>query len=201
MKYVHEEGANIATRENDLLHFFKGLDEDEEIEVVKTEDEPSTTSKSAQTLLKWTPEIGMLALQFCLKEEDSYEARKIYGITDKASREYYKESTTKIPEEQGPSNVSPKFKKKSRIFVSDSEVSLLEINVNSPNFRDISMEANIPQQQRLIIWSPESGNEEESCELDSNILEEEELPDTSSISKEAEISAHSSSPPQVSFCK
>ncbi|EJW73685.1 cyclin domain-containing protein, partial [Wuchereria bancrofti] len=71
------------------------------------------------------------------------------------------ENIGKVSEEQGPSNASPKFTKKSRIFVSDTEVSLLEININSPSFRNISIEANIPEQQRLRILSSKSENKKE----------------------------------------
>ncbi|CAG9537964.1 unnamed protein product [Cercopithifilaria johnstoni] len=176
MKYVHKEGANIAfTRGNDLLHFFSGLDEDEEIEVIEIQDEASKISESTQTLLKWMPEIEVLAPQSYPKKKTSHKSSKISGITDKVS-----ESTREISEKQGPSNTLSKFRRKSSIFVSDLEVSLLEINVNSPNFRDISMEANIPEQQRLRILSPESGNKERICKLPHIMLKKKaQLPGTS----------------------
>ncbi|VBB27466.1 unnamed protein product [Acanthocheilonema viteae] len=197
MKYVHEEGANIAPpREDELLQCFKGLDEDEEIEVVGIKHEAPKISESTQTLLKWVPEIEVLASQL---KKASHRTPKISEITDEVW-----ESTAEMSEGQGSSNASAKLKKKPSIFVSDSEVSLLEINVNSPNFREISMVANIPEQQRLRILSPDGRSKREIRKPAYTILKKkpshvilkkkEQFPSTSSTA--IKIPFHSPPPPK-----
>uniref|UniRef100_A0A0R3RT90 Cyclin N-terminal domain-containing protein n=1 Tax=Elaeophora elaphi TaxID=1147741 RepID=A0A0R3RT90_9BILA len=162
VKYVHKKGANLAaTRVNKLVRHFRALKDDVEIEVVEHEDVApkilgSTEKIEEKPLKSMKSEVKPQAPQLYPKKKDSHETHKISRITEKASGKI-----GMILEKQERSDASLKFKRKSSIFVSDSEVSMLEINVNSSNFRDISNEANIPKQQRLGILSPEGGNKEE----------------------------------------
>uniref|UniRef100_A0A1I7VVC7 Cyclin N-terminal domain-containing protein n=1 Tax=Loa loa TaxID=7209 RepID=A0A1I7VVC7_LOALO len=160
MKHVHKEGVNLAIiREDDSLHSLEESEEDEEIEVMKKQDEAPRILESTQNV-KNRP-IKMLRAKIMFsppksfpKNKPSHETLQTSGVTNEMLT-----SIREISEKQCPSNTLPEFKNKLRIFVSDTEVSLLEINVKSPSFRNISMEANIPEQQRLRIWSPKSGNE------------------------------------------
>uniref|UniRef100_A0AAF5PZD4 Cyclin N-terminal domain-containing protein n=2 Tax=Wuchereria bancrofti TaxID=6293 RepID=A0AAF5PZD4_WUCBA len=162
MEYVHKEGVSLAVVQNDdPLHGLEESDEDEEIEVVENRDDKPSVPESIQNVENVQPK--MLKTKIIFPTPKSYskckpdhETLKTSGFINEMS-----ENIGKVSEEQGPSNASPKFTKKSRIFVSDTEVSLLEININSPSFRNISIEANIPEQQRLRILSSKSENKKE----------------------------------------
>ncbi|VIO96622.1 Uncharacterized protein BM_BM12927 [Brugia malayi] len=158
MEYVHKEGINLAVVQNDdPLHGLEESDEDEEIEVVENRDEKPSVPESIQNVEHIQPKMLKTKIRFPTpKCKPDHETLKTSGFINEMS-----ESIGDVSEEQGPSNTSPKFRKKSRIFVSDTEVSLLEININSPSFQNISIEANIPEQQRLRILSSKIENKKE----------------------------------------
>uniref|UniRef100_A0A915PYV8 Conserved oligomeric Golgi complex subunit 3 n=1 Tax=Setaria digitata TaxID=48799 RepID=A0A915PYV8_9BILA len=155
MHHIQKGGFNILFVENDPLDDFDKSDEDEEIDVVGDRKEKPISLALSQNAENMKPKI-------LKRKKETAES----GLKDKPSPITPKTSEVNktASEMRGPSTVSPELRKKPRIFLSGSEVSLLEINVNSPNFLSISADANIPKQERLSILSPESGNKKETSQ-------------------------------------
>lgn len=77
--------------------------------------------------------------------------------------------SSKVPKEE-----SKKTLQSHKIFVSDSEVSLLEVDVHSPDFMYNILDANIPKQERLSILSPKAPICDQSCD---DICKQNKAPD------------------------
>lgn len=196
MKHVHEDGVSLATINKDKPVYNLEESENEEIEVMGNRDEASRIPESVQNVKNVPSKVSTAKVLFPAsklipKDKPSREIVKTSVITDEVS-----ESMEETSKKQGPSNVSPEFIRKSTIFISDSEVSLLEINVNSPSFQDISMEANIPKQQRLRILSPGSRNERGIRHSIEAILSKKKYTSSAMVT---DISSHP--PPQVQIIK
>lgn len=128
--------------------------------MVENQDETPKIPEPTQKVLVENVPLKMTAKMspsLCPKCKYSPESLKTLRVTDEVPQ-----SIVEVSEKQGPSNISPEFKKERRIFVSGTEISLLEIDVDYPGFWGISNEANIPKQRRLGILSPKSKSEENS---------------------------------------